>query len=43
MKQSAIIIQSAYRGHAVRKEYAKVRKGVVALQAIYRYAGPRAF
>jgi hypothetical protein len=36
MKRSAITIQSVYRGYVVRKEYSKVRKGVVALQAIYR-------
>jgi hypothetical protein len=36
MKRSAITIQSAYRGYIVRRQYAKVRKGVVALQAIYR-------
>jgi len=29
-------LQAAYRGRIVRKEYAKVRKGVVALQAVYR-------
>ena len=36
MKGSAVVIQSAYRGWVVRRKYSKVRKGVVALQAVYR-------
>ena len=36
VKESAIRIQSAYRGHQVRQKYTQMRRGVVALQSIYR-------
>lgn len=37
MRQGALVIQAAYRGHLVRKKYQRMRRGIVALQAVYRY------